>query len=53
MPKFLVRQSCEYSIVVEAEDAAEAYEKADKIPTVNWDHSWSPAEIDEDAELEG
>ena len=50
MAIFLVRQSCEYSITVEAETAEEAILIADSDENVNkWSESWSESEIDEDS----
>ncbi len=48
MPKFPIRQNCEYSIEVEAVDLDEAYKKAAATPKENWEQAWSSIEIDEE-----
>ena len=48
MPKFTIRQNCEYSIEVEAVDLDEAYKKAEATPKTDWQQAWSPIDLDED-----
>jgi hypothetical protein len=50
VPKFIVRQSCEYSILIEAENAEAAFREAANIDLSKWDASWS--EFDETQEDE-
>ena len=45
--KYLVRMSCEYSVLVEANTEDEATDKADVIDISDWDTAWSGYEIDE------
>jgi hypothetical protein len=48
MAKYLVRTSCEFSTLLEAEDEAEAFSKAEKLKPEDWDNqSWSTLEIDD------
>ncbi len=49
MPLFMIRQNCEYSVEVEAEDEEEALEKvANELPAEEWATSWSSREVDTD-----
>lgn len=44
--KFIVRSSCEYSIIVEAENEDEAIKEAKSIPHQNWDSVWLKIEAE-------
>lgn len=50
MKKFLVRFSKEYSILVYAEDAANAMGKADQAELEDWDTATSEYEVEESQE---
>jgi hypothetical protein len=49
MPKFIVRQSCEYSILIEAESASAAFREAENIDLSKWGASWSGFEAESEA----
>lgn len=46
---FVVRMSCECSVLVRATSADEALHKAEALETSQWDQAWSGMEVDEDA----
>lgn len=46
---FVVRMSCECSVLVKAASPDEAIRKAEALETSQWDQAWSEMEIDEDA----
>ncbi len=48
---FVVRMSCECSVLVKAASADEALRKAEAFETSQWDKAWSEMEIDEDARV--
>ena len=48
MPKFLVRQNCEYSTTIEAPNEDAALMKASDLPTDEWDAAWSDQEAEEE-----
>lgn len=48
MPKYLVRQNCEYTQVVEATSEEEALTKAGLISVDDWDKAWSDMEVDDE-----
>ncbi len=48
MKKFLVRQNCEYSLLVEAETEDAALLRAEDSMRENWDAAWSSMEVDQD-----
>ena len=50
MRKFLVRMTCEYTLVVEAETRAAALDAAELTPSTAWDPSWSEVDCDDDEE---
>lgn len=45
---YIVRQSCEYNVVIEATDEEDAICQANALPMDDWAESWSPL----DAELD-
>ena len=45
---FVVRQNCEYSVFIEAEDEEDAITQANAIPLHDWSQAWSSLEADED-----
>jgi hypothetical protein len=45
--EFLVRQNCEYHVVVEAVDEEDAITQANAIPLDSWSGSWSPLDAEE------
>ena len=46
MRRYLIRQNCEYSTIVEASDAKEARSMAEEIPLNDWDVAWAGIEIE-------
>jgi hypothetical protein len=48
MPKYLVRESCEYSLLVEAADEEEARSKAAEVHHSDWETAWSGVEVEAD-----
>ncbi len=46
MAKWLVRASCEYSLLVDAETEEEALQKANETPKVEWDQAWCQDEVE-------
>jgi len=46
MPKFIVRQSCEYSLVIEANDEEAAFEDSQFVPIENWEREMSEIEVE-------
>ncbi len=50
MAKYIVRQSCEYSMLVEADNEEEAVKKATQplIDLDEWEKAWSGIEVDEE-----
>jgi hypothetical protein len=48
MPKLLLRELCEYSLLVEAADEEEAWSKAAEVQLSNWETAWSGVEVDMD-----
>jgi hypothetical protein len=46
--KFIVRQNCEYSLLVEAEDGQEAIKRARATQLSDWGAAWSIYEADEE-----
>jgi hypothetical protein len=46
MPKFLARQSCEYSLLLEAADEEEASRDAAELHYSEWDKAWSGIEVE-------
>lgn len=51
MPSFLVRKNCEYFVLVTADNADAAVEKADRLyPNLNdWGQAWSVPEAEEES----
>jgi hypothetical protein len=47
LKSFIVRQSCEYYVVVEAEDEDGAIAQATAIPLDAWTGDWSPLDAEE------
>lgn len=48
--KFLIRKSCEYSLVVHAEteeEVSKIYKTAEETPLFLWDQAWSEIEVEE------
>jgi hypothetical protein len=46
MPKYLLRYSVDYSLLIEAPTAAQALDKAEKLDESEWDRSTSSIEIE-------
>ena len=46
MAKWLVRTSCEYSLLVDAETEEEALQAANETPKTEWDQAWSSDEVE-------
>lgn len=44
MPRYIIRQNCEYSVLVEANSHEEAENKAANIPIDQWNAAWSTIE---------
>lgn len=47
MQEFVVRRNCEYSTVIEAEDADEAYAIASNQDAHDWQTAWSDIEVED------
>lgn len=47
---YLVRQTVDYSIVIEAETEEEAIRKAEAIDLSDWTEEWSPYEADKEGD---
>ncbi len=45
---FVVRMSCECSVLVKAATADEAIRKAEALESSQWDQVWSETEVDEE-----
>ena len=48
MPKYIVRQNCEYSLLVDAENEKAAIEVALNTKPDEWSAAWSGMEVDEE-----
>lgn len=46
MPKFIARQSCEYSLLLETVDEKEALKEAAEHHYSEWDKAWSGIEVE-------
>jgi hypothetical protein len=46
MPKVLLRDSCEYSLLVAAADEEAARSKAAEVHHSDWETAWSGVEVD-------
>lgn len=45
---FIVRTNCEFSLLVEADNAEDAIKKASDVPIDKWDKAWSDSEAEEE-----
>lgn len=48
MPRFTVRTNCEFSLSLEADNAATAIARAQEIPFSDWDTAWAPIEAEQE-----
>ena len=46
MPLFLVRKKCEYTLVVDADNADSALSQTENSPLDHWARAWSRSEVE-------
>ena len=47
VPRFEIRKNCEYIIEIDAENADDAMDQANKLDLDGWDQAWSGIEAEE------